>query len=202
MWPLQMLAELSRVWHTRDFIMCPYIFNGLLSIFFFPLVRVSLFPFPIFCSPPSILQSWLANVEPIVDNSSVLSAINVEEDGSTLFVKNLNFATTEETLRELFEAVVPVRSVTIGRVKDGPVQSRSLGYAFVEFLTKENALTAIKQLQVTTRVKFSLLLLILYSRERSLMDMFSSLALQPERPQGVRQQPSPPLERASPLPSS
>uniref|UniRef100_A0A6Q2Z0X9 RRM domain-containing protein n=1 Tax=Esox lucius TaxID=8010 RepID=A0A6Q2Z0X9_ESOLU len=58
------------------------------------------------------------------------------EAGSTLFIKNLNFTTTEETLRE--SCFVPV-----GRLL-------SMGYGFVTYQTKKAAEKALRQLQVLT----------------------------------------------------
>jgi multiple RNA-binding domain-containing protein 1 len=74
-------------------------------------------------------------------------------EGCTLFVKNLNFDSTEEALSKLFAASGPVRSVTIVKKKNPnfvPEEQRaagkklhreahkpmlSLGYGFVEFKT-------------------------------------------------------------------
>lgn len=71
-------------------------------------------------------------------------------EGTTLYVKNLNFKSTEEGLRSMFEAVAPVRSATIAKRKDIKKGGRmvSLGYGFVEFVNRDGALKAIKQLQV------------------------------------------------------
>ncbi|XP_062593216.1 probable RNA-binding protein 19 [Saccostrea cucullata] len=77
-----------------------------------------------------------------------------EDDGtpepdSTLFVKNLNFTTTEESLREKFKKCGKIRSVSIAKKKDmkNPGQYLSMGYGFVEFQSKESAMKAIKELQ-------------------------------------------------------
>jgi multiple RNA-binding domain-containing protein 1 len=72
---------------------------------------------------------------------------------TTLFVKNLNFGTTEESLRELFSKYGKVRAVSIGKKKDSKNSSSvlSMGYGFVEFHSKEDALKAIKNLQVLSQ---------------------------------------------------
>lgn len=46
-----------------------------------------------------------------------------------MYVKNLNFITTENSLREVFEKIGLVRSVKIIKTKDG----KSMGYGFAEF---------------------------------------------------------------------
>jgi multiple RNA-binding domain-containing protein 1 len=79
-----------------------------------------------------------------------------EADGQarTLFVKNLNFATTEvrgnetsllsssphapqESLRKHFEAVAAVRSATIVKKRGAKEGAQSMGYGFVEFANHE-----------------------------------------------------------------
>ncbi|EEB14728.1 RNA binding motif protein, putative [Pediculus humanus corporis] len=75
----------------------------------------------------------------------------VPEEGTVIFVKNLNFATNESSLRKHFEACGTVLSVTIARKKDPkePGKSLSMGYGFVEFSLKEEADKALKTLQFT-----------------------------------------------------
>jgi len=93
----------------------------------------------------------------IVDKTKLLEAEEVERmEGTTLYIKNLNFKTTDEGLRSLFEGVAPVRSVVIAKKKDMKKggQMISLGYGFVEFFKRDSALKAIKLLQVpTSRLK-------------------------------------------------
>lgn len=66
-------------------------------------------------------------------------------DTTTLFVKNLNFVTTSEKLKEVF---APLQGFVSARVKTKPDpkkfgQTLSMGFGFVEFRTKENARTAL-----------------------------------------------------------
>lgn len=80
----------------------------------------------------------------------------------SLFVKNLNFATTEDGLRDMFATVGPVRSVRIPHrpntgkravsLKPGeaPPPTLSMGYGFVEFEQEASALEALKRLQHAT----------------------------------------------------
>ena len=72
----------------------------------------------------------------------------VIEEQRTLYVKNLNFASTEEGLRAVFSAIGDVRAVMIPRRKrkeGGEEVLRSMGYGFIEFGSKESALEAIKR---------------------------------------------------------
>ncbi|XP_078681170.1 putative RNA-binding protein 19 isoform X2 [Branchiostoma floridae x Branchiostoma belcheri] len=73
-----------------------------------------------------------------------------EERGKcTLFLKNLNFDTTEETLKQEFSTCGPVRNVSIATKKDmkNPGKVLSMGYGFVEFQKRESAQKALKDLQ-------------------------------------------------------
>jgi multiple RNA-binding domain-containing protein 1 len=70
--------------------------------------------------------------------------------GSTLFVKNLDFATTDDEVRAHFERVVAIRSVRIAtkkNTKDPRGAPLSMGFGFVEFASKDDAMTALKRLQ-------------------------------------------------------
>ncbi|XP_068937815.1 probable RNA-binding protein 19 [Petaurus breviceps papuanus] len=74
-----------------------------------------------------------------------------EEDeslpGCTLFIKNLNFSTTEETLKEVFSKVGAVKSCTISKKKNKAGVLLSMGFGFVEYRKPEQAQKALKQLQ-------------------------------------------------------
>ena len=59
-----------------------------------------------------------------------------------LYVGNLSFNTTEETLREVFAQAGNIRSVSIIKDRD---TNQSLGFAFVEMETPADALKAIQQ---------------------------------------------------------
>lgn len=79
------------------------------------------------------------------------SEVNEEEvDTATLFVKNLNFATTPEKLRKAFANIEGYRSSRIN-VKPNPKEPGkmlSMGFGFIEFNSKENAAKALKAMQV------------------------------------------------------
>ena len=71
------------------------------------------------------------------------------DEHSTVFVKNLNFSTNEESLRNLFSKVGKARSVSVARkcnMKD-PAHPLSMGFGFVEYASHSVALKAIKRLQ-------------------------------------------------------
>ncbi|XP_030632510.1 putative RNA-binding protein 19 isoform X2 [Chanos chanos] len=67
--------------------------------------------------------------------------------GATLFIKNLNFSTTEETLRQTFSKCGEVKSCTISKKRDKSGKMLSMGYGFVEYKKPESAQKAIRQLQ-------------------------------------------------------
>ncbi|CAK1580385.1 unnamed protein product [Parnassius mnemosyne] len=74
---------------------------------------------------------------------------DVPENDSTIFVKNLNFKTTEDSLKEHFRNCGKIHSVIIAKKKDpkNPGQFLSMGYGFVQFYRKQQATEALKSLQ-------------------------------------------------------
>lgn len=71
------------------------------------------------------------------------------EPDTTLFVKNLNFGTTEDSLGQHFAGCGPIHRVTIAKKKDlkNPGAMLSMGYGFVQFKQKRSAKKALKLLQ-------------------------------------------------------
>ncbi|KAM4746173.1 putative RNA-binding protein 19 [Anableps anableps] len=67
--------------------------------------------------------------------------------GSTLFIKNLNFSTTEEKLQEIFSKCGKVKSCSISKKKDKSGKLLSMGYGFIQYQTAEAAQKALRQLQ-------------------------------------------------------
>lgn len=66
----------------------------------------------------------------------------------TLFVKNLNFETTQMEMKRHFEQIGPVTSCIISQKKDLSTNTLlSMGYGFVEFESKEDGLECLKKLQ-------------------------------------------------------
>ncbi|KAF9421150.1 hypothetical protein HW555_002862 [Spodoptera exigua] len=94
--------------------------------------------------------------EPVSNNQKVQEKDETEleepENDTTLFVKNLNFKTNEDSLKAHFSTVGKVHSVSIAKKKDpkNPGQFLSMGYGFVQYYKKEHANEALKNLQVTT----------------------------------------------------
>ncbi|CAO2629294.1 Probable RNA-binding protein 19 [Lemmus lemmus] len=67
--------------------------------------------------------------------------------GCTLFIKNLNFSTTEEMLKEVFSKMGAVKSCTVSKKKSKAGVLLSMGFGFVEYKKPEQAQKALKQLQ-------------------------------------------------------
>lgn len=86
--------------------------------------------------------------EEVVEEEEEEEEVPPEPD-TTLFVKNLNFSTTEQAVREHFEQCGTVHEVTIAKKKDvkNPGQLLSMGYGFVQFKQRQAAKQALKQLQ-------------------------------------------------------
>lgn len=98
--------------------------------------------------------------KPETDKEAALNEENKKEDdeqeeeeeeeavpGSTLFIKNLNFSTTEEKLQEIFSKCGKVKSCSISKKKDKSGNLLSMGYGFVQYQTAEAARKALRQLQ-------------------------------------------------------
>ncbi|XP_045606237.1 probable RNA-binding protein 19 [Procambarus clarkii] len=66
------------------------------------------------------------------------------EPSTTVYVKNINFATTEEVLKQHFQRVGPVHSVLIAKRR-----GLSQGYGFVQFLRRTDAQKALRNLNDT-----------------------------------------------------
>ncbi|XP_053353543.1 probable RNA-binding protein 19 [Clarias gariepinus] len=70
--------------------------------------------------------------------------------GSTLFVKNLNYSTTEESLQETFSKCGPLQMCSISKKRDKSGKLSSMGYGFIQYKTPKAAQKAIRQLQHCT----------------------------------------------------
>ncbi|XP_029676364.1 probable RNA-binding protein 19 [Formica exsecta] len=73
------------------------------------------------------------------------------EPDTTLFVKNINFSTTEEQLKDYFGKCGPLHYITIATKKDpeNPANKLSMGYGFVRYKRKHDADRALKTLQMS-----------------------------------------------------
>ncbi|KAG7481084.1 hypothetical protein MATL_G00063030 [Megalops atlanticus] len=121
-------------------------------------------PMGVFSSPPARETENPAESDSASDFQNTLKATaqkteEEEEDeddeeesvpGSTLFIKNLNFNTTEETLQEVFSKCGAVKSCTISKKKDKAGVLLSMGYGFLEYKSPQAAQKALKQLQHCT----------------------------------------------------
>lgn len=87
-----------------------------------------------------------------IETKDDISDSEEPENDTTLFVKNVNFRTTDETLRSHFSGCGKLHSVNIAKKKDpkNPGQFLSMGYGFVQFVRKEHANEALKVLQSST----------------------------------------------------
>ncbi|KAF4079049.1 hypothetical protein AMELA_G00188660 [Ameiurus melas] len=70
--------------------------------------------------------------------------------GSTLFVKNLNYSTTEESLQETFSKCGALKTCSISKKRDKSGKLSSMGYGFIQYKTPKAAQKAIRQLQHCT----------------------------------------------------
>ncbi|XP_053558130.1 probable RNA-binding protein 19 isoform X2 [Bombina bombina] len=118
-------------------------------------------PMNVFSTPPA-QKTTEPSEEAVLDKPVAEAAetqpekidVSEEEDetlpGCTLFVKNLNFSTNEETLQKAFSKVGPVKSCSISKKKDKLGSLLSMGFGFVEYRKPEHAQKAIRQLQLCT----------------------------------------------------
>ena len=92
------------------------------------------------------------------EESQKISAIKISDVGhqeenlaptATVFVKNLNFETSNEGLKHAFQALNGLKSARIS-MKPNPKsqgEKMSMGFGFLEFATKDDALNCIKTMQ-------------------------------------------------------
>ena len=83
----------------------------------------------------------------VKDNDDV--AVESSSEGTTVFVKNLNFSTDDEGLKAFFSKSGPVLAARVAKkhnTKD-PSNPLSMGFGFVEYKAYNDATKAIKQLQ-------------------------------------------------------
>lgn len=71
------------------------------------------------------------------------------EPDTTLFIKNLNFETTEDSIRQHFKECGKIANVTVARKKDPnkPGLLLSMGYGFIQFYHQRSVNNALKTLQ-------------------------------------------------------
>ncbi|KAM7347621.1 putative RNA-binding protein 19 [Cochliomyia hominivorax] len=76
----------------------------------------------------------------------------IPEPNTTLFLRNLNFKTEQETIYEHFKSVGSIHTIEIAKRKDptNPKSFSSLGYGFIQFKKSSTAEYALKNMQFTT----------------------------------------------------
>lgn len=85
---------------------------------------------------------------PVKSETEKEEEIDVAEQNATLFVKNINFSTTEESLKKHFEQSGQVLSASISKKRDlQRGEMLSMGYGFVQFAKAAEASKALKTLQ-------------------------------------------------------
>lgn len=97
------------------------------------------------------------NAETTNENSSSRNdaendEINEEpEPETTLFIKNLNFDTTEDDIKEHFKDCGRIANITVAKKKDPsrPEVLLSMGYGFIQFYSQRAVMNALKTLQQT-----------------------------------------------------
>ena len=78
------------------------------------------------------------------DQSSEVT-IGDDSDSSTLYIKNLNWSSTEETVRKFFGQVDGLRVVTIPKKKGPNGELLPMGFGFVVYETRQQALKALNR---------------------------------------------------------
>lgn len=73
----------------------------------------------------------------------------IPEPNTTLFVKNLSFETTDESLKKHFSSCGKIASAQVSKKKDAqnPGKLLSMGYGFVQYFLQSSVVEALKNLQ-------------------------------------------------------
>ena len=104
-------------------------------------------------APTKVLKKKAIEVEAQPVDSTDKTDHDEDEDDlveqqTTVFIKNLNFSTTEKILSKSFERFGTVRKVTIATKRDASgTKVLSMGYGFVEYSSMKEAQDAIEKLQ-------------------------------------------------------
>jgi multiple RNA-binding domain-containing protein 1 len=105
-----------------------------------------------FVRDPKTIEKKEPAVEKVSSAADLLepSSEANSDDITTLFVKNLNFSTTPESLRNTFKGISGYRSSRINVKPDAknPGKTLSMGFGFIEFDSKSNAEKALNAMQV------------------------------------------------------
>eukprot|EP01027_Heterolobosea_sp_BB2_P019065 GEZU01026783.1.p1 GENE.GEZU01026783.1~~GEZU01026783.1.p1 ORF type:complete len:403 (+),score=161.32 GEZU01026783.1:114-1322(+) len=103
------------------------------------------------------------------------------EESDTLYVKNLNFITTPDTLRRVFAKYGEVIKVNLAlRNEPGAKQRQSLGYGFIKFASVKDAKNALRQAQGFNVDGHSILLGFSQAKDKPLTSSTPSAAIEPQ----------------------
>lgn len=96
-------------------------------------------------------------IEPIIEDKTTIEEDTADDDlepeqGTTIFLRNLNFETREQAVREHFQKLGAIHMIQVAMKKDPEnAQNRiSLGYGFIQFKRKSVAEKALSIMQFTT----------------------------------------------------
>lgn len=77
--------------------------------------------------------------------SSEEVSIGDESDSTTLYIKNLNWSSSEEAVRRLFGQVEGLKAVTLPKKKGPDGELLPMGFGFVVYETRQQALKALNR---------------------------------------------------------
>ncbi|KAL5276299.1 RBM19 family protein [Megaselia abdita] len=103
---------------------------------------------PMETDEPEVKQE-VKPVEPVKEEDE-FADVPVEAE-TTLFLRNLNFKTREDAIKEHFKKLGLIHSIQVAMKKDpqNPKEKISLGYGFIQFKKKATAEKALRQMQFT-----------------------------------------------------
>lgn len=86
-----------------------------------------------------------------VKNNRVEDDGSAPEAGTTLFLRNLNFSTREDAVRDHFKHIGPIHHIQVAIKKDpdNPCNKIALGYGFIQFKLKKDTEKALKNMLTT-----------------------------------------------------
>ncbi|XP_050436168.1 probable RNA-binding protein 19 [Adelges cooleyi] len=90
---------------------------------------------------PEVKEKINSNEDKIIEDD-----IDEPEPDTTLFIKNINFNTTEDNITKHFESCGKIANVTVARRKDpkNPGELLSMGYGFIQFYRQKSLNEALK----------------------------------------------------------
>ena len=79
------------------------------------------------------------------EEPSVETVIGEEADSTTLYIKNLNWKTTEESIRKMFSKVDGMKTVVLPKKKSPTGENVPMGFGFVVYENRQQALKALNR---------------------------------------------------------